>query len=183
MDWVKTEIQGGMEEFEQWFDSVLNQSHALWGDLAAAASDKSTSVLPAVRGFVAAVDWGEPLLLALGAFHFTAAAVCVFAAVRGSETTLFVVFCVIGLMVLAVRPLNSLLADHWEAIATQPYFDPHGVFACAVLAAPLLALELALVVVMLLRNCRMLRRAAVARAKASRIRPAAAKEPLAKKED
>jgi len=26
MDWVKTEIQGGMEEFEQWFDSVLHQS-------------------------------------------------------------------------------------------------------------------------------------------------------------
>ncbi len=34
--------------------------------------------------------------------------------------------------------LNSLAAHHWQRFAGQNYFDEHGVFAGALLAAPLL---------------------------------------------
>jgi hypothetical protein len=44
------------------------------------------------------------------------------------------------LVVLFGETLNSLGAQHWEAFATQPYFDANGVFFSAVISAPLMVI-------------------------------------------
>ena len=41
-------------------------------------------------------------------------------------------------LVYFAERLNRLGARHWRSFAGQDYFDPHGVFASALLSAPLL---------------------------------------------
>ena len=43
-----------------------------------------------------------------------------------------------GALVRCLEPLNALARQHWKAFARQNYFDPHGIFVGAVVAAPLL---------------------------------------------
>ena len=51
-----------------------------------------------------------------------------------------------GVFVLIAQPLNSHLADNWQAYATQPYFDANGGFICFMWSTPLIIMEFAILV-------------------------------------
>eukprot|EP00668_Euglena_longa_P041598 GGOE01054768.1.p1 GENE.GGOE01054768.1~~GGOE01054768.1.p1 ORF type:complete len:189 (+),score=63.02 GGOE01054768.1:87-653(+) len=163
---LQTELLAGLEEFNQWMDQFANYTQALVQNLTDAVHDDSTAILPAVKGFVEAVNWTEPFLLALGAFHLLMGIACLAVVAKGSEVHQFGLFAVIGSLILVSQPLNTLLAGQWENITTQPYFDEHGSFFCAVFSTPLLAMAFALVITLMVGNIRLLRKTVMAKAKA-----------------
>eukprot|EP00873_Tetraselmis_striata_P038614 jgi/Tetstr1/458878/TSEL_004386.t1 len=85
--------------------------------------------------FAAAVQWTEPWLLALlGTEVALLICILVFRKATGFQG---VVFFLCAGIVKSSESINSYLATQWEAFATQPYFDPRGVFISAVLSVPL----------------------------------------------
>jgi len=56
-----------------------------------------------------------------------------------------------ALVIFLSERLNAWLGngEHWKAVASRNYFDPHGAFLTLVLLGPLLAFEFLLVVLML----------------------------------
>lgn len=83
-----------------------------------------------------AVDWTEPLIVGLLAFH-----VLLFVALfvtRKRLVTQFALFLFIILLVVLTEPLNKWGRLHWRSFASQRYFDEQGVFMAIFFAGPLL---------------------------------------------
>ena len=51
-------------------------------------------------------------------------------------------------LVYTSEHLNKILERHWQAFASQPYFDKNGIFISAVLSAPLVLDMLVILVTM-----------------------------------
>ena len=51
-------------------------------------------------------------------------------------------------LVYTSEHLNKTLGRHWQAFASQPYFDKNGIFMSAVLSAPLV-LDMLVILVMM----------------------------------
>ena len=61
----------------------------------------------------------------------------------GSRVTLLVLM---GAVVRFGEKMNAYGADHWEAFATQNYFDKNGIFFTIVVSAPLLLITFIMLV-------------------------------------
>eukprot|EP00741_Cyanophora_paradoxa_P025251 tig00000361_g24370.t1 len=97
---------------------------------------RQVTPLQALKGFLHAVDWSEPWIIALVAFHTF---VFLFVIItRHRSTVQIVTFLVIMLLVYLSQAINAVCAAHWARFATQPYFDPNGIFISAVFSGPLL---------------------------------------------
>ncbi|KAH7484632.1 hypothetical protein KRP22_005796 [Phytophthora ramorum] len=84
-----------------------------------------------------AVDWTEPLIVGLLAFH-----VVLFVALfltRKRLYTQFALFVLIIMMVVSTEAINKWARINWRSFATQRYFDEQGVFMGIFYAGPLLA--------------------------------------------
>lgn len=92
-----------------------------------------------VLAFVHAVDWTEPWLIGLMAFHLVLLVVAI--ATRKQGNTQAVLFFGTLVSVYFAERLNSFLLRHWRSFATQPYFDSHGVFISTVWSGPLLLIS------------------------------------------
>ncbi|KAI8067109.1 transmembrane protein 18 [Gongronella butleri] len=88
------------------------------------------------REFFQAVDWSQPFLVALLAFH----AITLLTAVllRHRHTALSCYFFVLLGLAGLTQPLNSLGNTHWRSFAASNYFDDSGLFIVSVYAFPLL---------------------------------------------
>jgi hypothetical protein len=100
-----------------------------------------TAWIDQLSGFLHAVDWREPAIVALLAFHVAVASLAV--AVRGAPNASLVLFLSVCGLVLAARPANDWLGaagrGRWRRMGfSQNYFDKHGLFAAALFCAPLL---------------------------------------------
>ncbi|KAG7396511.1 Transmembrane protein 18 [Phytophthora boehmeriae] len=84
-----------------------------------------------------AVDWTEPLILGLIAFHLLLF-VTLFLT-RKRLVPQFALFLTIILLVVLTEPFNKWARANWQSIATQRYFDEQGVFMGIFYAGPLLA--------------------------------------------
>jgi len=155
---MQDEVTSGVDEFTEWLDGVMNSTGAFYKDIATSLQDESTQIVPQLRGFVGAVNWDEPLIIGLGVFHCFWLLMCIGVMIKGSEIAKFVLFMVIGVFVLIAQPLNSHLADNWQAYATQPYFDANGGFICFMWSTPLIIMEFAILISLLLGNCILLRK-------------------------
>ncbi|CAK4694210.1 hypothetical protein LEN26_006938 [Aphanomyces euteiches] len=84
-----------------------------------------------------AVDWTEPLIVGLIAFHLTLlVSVLLFRKAFWIQVALFLFIC--GTIFVSER-LNALGQEHWRVFASQNYFDKNGVFMGILVAGPLLA--------------------------------------------
>ena len=54
--------------------------------------------------------------------------------------------CPTVMLIFSATYLNMFLGQNWQAFATQPYFDPQGVFIFIVFSVPLLLLSFCLLV-------------------------------------
>ena len=98
----------------------------------------SGSFSEVVYGFIHAVDWSEPWLVALGGVY---AFLIVFIVVaRASQLVRVGVYSMGLLVIMSAESINAYGAAHWKEFATQNYFDPNGLFVSVVLSTPILLL-------------------------------------------
>jgi hypothetical protein len=90
--------------------------------------------------FSAAINWKEPLIRGLLAFHLFLYMLFIGFLLFGNVAGQAALFFFIALLVAFSERINTYFAEHWEDVATQNYFDGQGVFAGILFAAPLLTL-------------------------------------------
>ncbi|KAL6610268.1 hypothetical protein ACP70R_040237 [Stipagrostis hirtigluma subsp. patula] len=125
-----------MEEVQAAMTAHLDQVSGL---VQALSSELRRGMGPAadnLRAFVRAVDWTEPWLMCLMAFH----AILLLTAVglrRNANFQLFMLFLAYSGVYLAEK-MNRYLGLHWKSFASRNYFDPPGVFISVVWSGPLI---------------------------------------------
>lgn len=102
------------------------------------------------HAFCAAVNWTEPFILSLMAFHVVVFALCMWASrpSRSLVPRVGIMIC-IGILVRSAERLNTYAAQNWEEFSTQNYFDSKGVFMGIFLCGPLLVDSFLMLVVYL----------------------------------
>jgi len=105
-------------------------------ELAAGTRSQWSAFKNDVKGFTAAIEWGEPLIFALAVFHIFILFVALL--IRKHNELQIVFFCTIMGLVYGAEHINRLAGAHWEKFSTQNYFDTRGVFISTMFSTPLL---------------------------------------------
>jgi len=123
----------------EWVDTFTKDVLAQ-AKLNATTSEGWAGVYEAAMGFVAAVDWREPWIVALLTCELLLAA-CVFALRRQIDAQIgfFGVICAIVMM---AQPINTMCHHNWRSFSKQDYFDDNGFFVSFVVSLPLLCIAL-----------------------------------------
>ncbi|XP_066364518.1 uncharacterized protein [Miscanthus floridulus] len=143
-----------MEELQAAVTAHLDQVSGL---VQALSSELRRGMGPAadnLRGFIRAVDWTEPWLICLMAFHV----VLLLTAVgfrRNANFQLFLLFLAYSGVYLAER-MNRYLGEHWKSFTSRNYFDRSGVFISAVWSGPLIFISIVSVISSLIALCRLM---------------------------
>ncbi|XP_024539250.1 transmembrane protein 18-like [Selaginella moellendorffii] len=107
-----------------------------------------------VLAFVHAVDWTEPWIGALVAFHLF---LLVFILWTRRNTDLqMAIFFLSMFGIYFAQTINSFLARHWQKFSRQPYFDKRGVFISTLWSGPLLVTSMVILVNSLLQMVRLM---------------------------
>ncbi|OAY82867.1 transmembrane protein 18 [Ananas comosus] len=109
---------------------------------------------PAVDNFVGffhAIDWKEPWLIGLLAFHVLLLLATIITR-KHVNFQLFLSILAFSGVYLAER-INTLLGEHWKSFASQNYFDPQGLFISVLWSGPLLLIAILIVVNTLITLC------------------------------
>lgn len=86
--------------------------------------------------FSSAINWSEPLLIGLITFNILVFwLILLFRSNTNVQALIFIALCI---LIRSSEFINSYCSSHWNSIATQNYFDEHGVFASILFAGPLL---------------------------------------------
>ncbi|KAH9757941.1 transmembrane protein 18 [Citrus sinensis] len=140
-----------MEELRSAAEAHMDQVADLVQKLSA---ELRTGLRPAFDNFIGffhAIDWKEPWLMGLMAFHF----VLLVVAISSRKNLNFQMY--LFLLALAgvyfAENLNRVLGSNWKRFATQNYFDPHGVFLSALWSGPLLFIAIIILVNTLFSLC------------------------------
>ena len=123
-----------MDQMASIVEGVSDALQKQWGEF-----QQQGGFLEPIMAFVHAVDWTEPWLIGLMAFHLMLIVVVI--ATRKQGNMQGVIFFGILVSVYFAERLNSLLLRHWRSFATQPYFDSRGVFISTVWSGPLLLIS------------------------------------------
>jgi hypothetical protein len=125
----------------------LEAVRSLVGDAAAtmARSGGAPSGLwEEAAAFAHAVTWHEPFIVALLALHL--ATFCAAVLLRGRALPLMALLGGALALTSSGARLNALGAAHWNAFASQDYFDRRGVFFALLVAGPQILVALFIVV-------------------------------------
>mmetsp|Transcript_90032 Transcript_90032/g.155985 ORF Transcript_90032/g.155985 Transcript_90032/m.155985 type:complete len:172 (+) Transcript_90032:52-567(+) len=133
-----TSTRGGIPlPLEEAVSNLLTGKHAytqsFWEDL---------------QAFVHAVDWAKDQWI-FGVFAVEVAILCLVVLSRRCWEGLAAIFVLNGVLLFFLERLNTLAREHWEAFASQQYFDESGTFACVIFGAPMLICQLVIVVLLL----------------------------------
>ncbi|XP_010538916.1 PREDICTED: transmembrane protein 18-like [Tarenaya hassleriana] len=134
---------------------AMEQHMDLMADLVQKMSGEIRSGLrPAYEnfmGFYHAIDWKEPWIMGLLAFHVVLLLVTLL-----SRKHLNFHMCLFLLALAGVyfaEGLNGFLGKNWKSFSTQNYFDPHGVFLSVLWSGPLLVLAMIILINTLFSLC------------------------------
>ncbi|EES18284.1 hypothetical protein BDA96_09G156900 [Sorghum bicolor] len=143
-----------MEELQAAVTAHLDQVSGL---VQALSSELRRGMGPAadnLRAFIRAVDWTEPWLMCLMAFHV----VLLLTAVgfrRNANFQLFLLFLAYSGVYLAEK-MNRYLGEHWKSFTSRNYFDRSGVFISVVWSGPLIFISIVSVISSLIALCRLM---------------------------
>ncbi|XP_062232676.1 uncharacterized protein LOC133929934 [Phragmites australis] len=143
-----------MEEVQAAVTAHLDQVSGL---VQALSSELRRGMGPATDNlgtFVHVVDWTEPWLMCLMAFH----AILLLTAVglrRNANFQLFLLF-LAYLGVYLAEKMNRYLGEHWKNFASQNYFDSAGVFISVIWSGPLIFISIFSMVISLIALCRLM---------------------------
>jgi len=116
--------------------SVFGEEGFSYEQLVIQASREWEHFLTTSKDFFNSVDWKEPLMVGLIAFHaFTLLFVVATRHHTNIQTMAF--FLILGMVALAEQ-INIFCIENWSTIATKQYFDKGGAFITIVYSAPLL---------------------------------------------
>ncbi|KDO83944.1 hypothetical protein CISIN_1g031229mg [Citrus sinensis] len=140
-----------MEELRSAAEAHMDQVADLVQKLSA---ELRTGLRPAFDNFIGffhAIDWKEPWLMGLMAFHF----VLLVVAISSRKNLNFQMY--LFLLALAgvyfAENLNRVLGSNWKRFATQNYFDSHGIFLSALWSGPLLFIAIIILVSQQMSSC------------------------------
>ncbi|KAJ9145675.1 hypothetical protein P3X46_028030 [Hevea brasiliensis] len=102
-------------------------------------------------GFFHAIDWTEPWLRGLMAFHVALLIVAILSR-KHINFQMFLFLLALGGVYFAER-LNRILGDNWRSFASQNYFDPHGLFLSSLWSGPLLVTAIVILINSLFSLC------------------------------
>ncbi|XP_031247172.1 transmembrane protein 18 [Pistacia vera] len=140
-----------MEELRSAMEAHMDQMADLVQKLSAELRSGLQPAYENFMGFFHAINWKEPWLMGLMAFH-----VLLLIAVIFSRKNVNFQMCLF-LMALAgvyfAEYLNRILDKNWRSFATQNYFDPHGVFLSVLWSGPLLVIAIIILVNTLFSLC------------------------------
>ncbi|PWZ18652.1 Transmembrane protein 18 [Zea mays] len=143
-----------MEELRAAVTAHLDQVAGL---VQALSSELRRGIGPAadnLRAFIRAVDWTEPWLMCLMAFHV----VLLLTAVgfrRNANFQLFLLFLAYSGVYLAEK-MNRYLGENWKSFTSRNYFDRSGVFISVVWSGPLIVISIVSVISSLVVLCRLM---------------------------
>ncbi|KAK8623996.1 hypothetical protein V6N13_065355 [Hibiscus sabdariffa] len=124
--------------------SAMEEHMELMADLVQKLSSELRSgIRPAFdnfMGFFHAIDWKEPWLVSLLAFHVVLLIVTIFS--RKNTNFQMCLFLLTLLGIYFAESLNRFLGDNWKKFATQNYFDPSGLFLSVLWSGPLLTIAI-----------------------------------------
>ncbi|CAA7018693.1 unnamed protein product [Microthlaspi erraticum] len=135
--------------------SAMEQQMDLVADLVQKISGElRTGLQPAYDnflGFFHAIDWKEPWIMGLMAFHASVLLVTLLTRRRLNFHMFLFLLALAG--VYFAENLNRLLRKNWKSFSTQNYFDPHGVFLSTLWSGPLLVIAMIILINTLFSLC------------------------------
>ncbi|KAI4313179.1 hypothetical protein L6164_026178 [Bauhinia variegata] len=141
------ELKSAMEEhMEQMADLVQKFS-----------SELRVGLRPAYENFIGffhAIDWKEPWLIGLVAFHVVLLLVVVISRKNTNLQMILFLSALVGVY-LAER-LNNILGKNWKSFSSQNYFDPNGLFMSVLWSGPLLVIAMIILINTLFSLCYMI---------------------------
>ncbi|CAN6346722.1 unnamed protein product [Urochloa humidicola] len=143
-----------MEEVQAAMTAHLDQVSALVQTLSSELRRGMGPAADNLRAFVHAVDWTEPWLMCLMAFHV----ILLLTAVgfrRNANFQLLLPFLAYSGVYMAEK-MNRYLGEHWKSFASQNYFDRLGVFISVIWSGPLIFISIVSVVSSLIALCRLM---------------------------
>ncbi|KAI4358041.1 hypothetical protein L6164_001951 [Bauhinia variegata] len=138
------ELKSAMEEhMEQMADLVQKFSSELRAGLHPAYEN--------FIGFFHSIDWKEPWLIGLLAFHV----VLLLVAVISRKNTNFQMILFLSALagVYLAEKLNNILGKNWKSFSSQNYFDPNGLFMSVLWSGPLLVIAMIILINTLFSLC------------------------------
>ncbi|KAL0700372.1 hypothetical protein Bca4012_056494 [Brassica carinata] len=150
--------------------SAMEQQMDLMADLVQKLSGElRTGFQPAYEnfmGFFHAIDWKEPWIMGLMAFHSLVLIVTLLSRRHlNFHMFLFLLACKLPFSSLFGRlrvhvggvyfaeSLNRVLRRNWKSFSTQNYFDPHGAFLSVLWSGPLLVIAVIILINTLFSLC------------------------------
>ncbi|CAH2035330.1 unnamed protein product, partial [Thlaspi arvense] len=135
--------------------SAMEQQMDLMADLVQKLSGElRTGLQPAYDnflGFFHAIDWKEPWIMGLVAFHALLLLVTLLSR-RHLNFHMFLFLLALGGVYFAEN-LNRLLKKNWRSFSTQDYFDQPGVFVSTLWSGPLLVIAMIILINTLFSLC------------------------------
>ncbi|KAJ4881435.1 Uncharacterized protein Rs2_38490 [Raphanus sativus] len=135
--------------------SAMEQQMDLMADLVQKLSGElRTGLQPAYANFIGffhAIDWKEPWIMGLMAFHALFLLVTLLSRRHLNFHMFLFLFSLCG--VYFAESLNRVLRKNWKSFSTQNYFDPHGVFLSVLWSGPLLVIAMIILINTLFSLC------------------------------
>ncbi|ESR47870.1 hypothetical protein CICLE_v10002730mg [Citrus x clementina] len=140
-----------MEELRSAAEAHMDQMADLVQKLSAELRTGLRPALDNFIGFFHAIDWKEPWLMGLMAFHFVLLVLAISS--RKNLNIQMYLFLLALAGVYFAENLNRVLGSNWKRFATQNYFDSHGIFLSALWSGPLLFIAIIILVNTLFSLC------------------------------
>ncbi|CAD5114795.1 DgyrCDS3836 [Dimorphilus gyrociliatus] len=113
--------------------------------------------MPEITGlysYISTIDWTEPWLIGLIAFHF--GAVILTRLTKRDGLARFSLFFIYLILVYFAENVNKWAAANWKLFSKEQYFDSNGLFISITFSGPLLMHAMIIVVVWLYTTSGML---------------------------
>ncbi|KAK7316373.1 hypothetical protein VNO77_35372 [Canavalia gladiata] len=140
-----------MEELK----SAMEEHMELMADLVQKlSSELRTGLRPAYdnfMGFFHAIDWKEPWLMGLLAFHIVLLLVVIISRKNTNFQMFLFLLTLVG--VYLAESLNRILGKNWKSFSGQNYFDPSGLFMSVLWSGPLLVIAMIILINTLFSLC------------------------------
>lgn len=133
MDEIRAAVYGHMDQIAALFESFGVELRKQWN------SGSNGKFMEPILGFIHAVDWTEPWLIALIIFQIILLILAI--TTRKNSNFQMGLFLAALMGVYFAEKINYYLGRNWEKFATQDYFDKHGVFLSNLWSGPLLIIS------------------------------------------
>eukprot|EP00562_Extubocellulus_spinifer_P035064 CAMPEP_0178698380 /NCGR_PEP_ID=MMETSP0699-20121125/10499_1 /TAXON_ID=265572 /ORGANISM="Extubocellulus spinifer, Strain CCMP396" /LENGTH=285 /DNA_ID=CAMNT_0020344423 /DNA_START=148 /DNA_END=1005 /DNA_ORIENTATION=+ len=128
---------GGSYDDENMKSPLEGMAEQVMGDIFHGQVGPQTP-LEHLDAFRSAIQWTEPLIVALLLFQLIMFVVTVYTIRRGNTASRFGLLVSIVVIVRCTERFNEYCGGRWEDLATQNYFDTNGIFVLLFVALPLL---------------------------------------------